>query len=518
MRTGAILAALLLPVTLNSAPLAAQAAPKDVDAYITAALKRFGQPGAGIGVIRDGKIVFAGGWGVRRIGEAAKVDEHTLFQVASNTKAVTAAALGILVHDGKLRWDDPVTDYLPWFRLGGAPYVTRELTVRDLLTHRSGLSLGAGDLLWFHSDRSRDEILRQLRYIAPATSFRSTYAYDNVLFIAAGAVVEAASGMKWDEFVRTRIFQPIGMTETGTNIGMFGTGTDVAIPHGLNEGKMSVIPYDTVENTGPAGGINSSINDWLKWIRVQLDSGRVEGGQPLWTPAETEAFWRPEINIPIGNPGPGPGLTLRPNFLSYGLGWTLRDYRGVKVVTHDGGLAGMLSRVIMVPEKRLGIVIFTNGETSSYRALGWYLLDWALGAPKTDWASIVAQQDEGGIAGDKAFEDSATAARHKEVGPSLPLSGYAGKYTDSWYGEVTIAVEDGHLVMHWSHSPALTADLEHWQYDTFRARMRVKNVADGFVTFSLAADGKVDRITMLPFYPSTDFSFNYQDLLFKPVH
>ena len=515
MRAGAILAALLLPVTLS--PLAAQAAPKDVDAYITAALKRFNQPGAAVGVIRDGKIVFATGWGVRRVGDAAKVDEHTLFQVASNTKAVTAAALGILVHDGKLRWDDPVTDYLPWFRLGGAPYVTHELTVRDLLTHRSGLSLGAGDLLWFHSDRSREEILRQLRYIAPATSFRSAYAYDNVLFIAAGAVVEAASGMKWDDFVRTRIFQPIGMTETGTSIGMFGTGSDVAIPHGRADGKMSVIPYDTVENTGPAGGINSNINDWLKWIRVQLDSGRVEGAQPLWSPAETMAFWNPEINLPIGNPGPGPGLILKPNFLSYGLGWTLRDYRGLKVVTHDGGLAGMLSRVIMIPEKRLGIVIFTNGETSLYRALGWYLLDWSLGAPKTDWASIIAQQDEGGIAGDKAFEDSASAARHKDVGPSLPLAGYAGKYRDAWYGDASFVVEDGHLVMHWSHSPALIADLEHWQFDTFRARMRVKNVSDAFVTFSLGADGKVDRVTLLPFYPSTDFSFNYQDLLFKPV-
>lgn len=517
MRLRSVIAACLLATALLGQPLAAQAAPKEVDAYITAALKRFGQPGAGIGVIRDGKIVFAGGWGVRRVGEAAKVDEHTLFQVASNTKAVTAAALGILVKDGKLHWDDPVTDYLPWFRLGGSPYITRELTVRDLLTHRSGLSLGAGDLLWFHSDRSREEILRQLRYIAPTASFRSRYAYDNVLFIAAGAVVEAASGMKWDEFVRTRIFQPLGMTETGTNIGMFTTGSNVASPHGRVGGKIEVVPYDSVENTGPAGGINSNVNDWLKWIRTQLDSGRVEGGQPLWTPAETRAFWQPEIALPIGS-GPGPLAALTPNFAAYGLGWFLRDYRGFKVVTHDGGLAGMLSRVIMVPEKRLGIVILSNGETSAFQALGWWLLDYNLGAPRTDWAAILAQREEGMVAGDKAFEDSASAARHADAGPSLPLAQYAGKYADSWYGEVSLAVEDGHLVLHWSRSPALVADLEHWQYETFRARMRVKNVADAFVTFSLGADGTVDRFTMLPFYPSTDFSFNYQDLLFKPVH
>ncbi len=503
--------------SLIAAPLAAQAAPKDVDAYITSTLARMNQPGVAVGVIRDGKIVFAGGWGVRRIGETTRVDEHTLFQVASNTKAVTAAALGILVKDGKLKWDDPVTDYLPWFRLGGSPYVSRELTVRDLLTHRSGLSLGAGDLLWFHSNRTREEVLRQLRYIAPATSFRSSYAYDNVLFIAAGAVVEAASGMKWDEFVRTRIFQPIGMTETGTSIGMFTSGTNVASPHGRVDGKMAVIPYDSVENTGPAGGTNSTVNDWLKWVRVQLDSGRVEGGSPLWTPAQTQAFWRPEINIRISSGPAGKFQPLIPNFLSYGLGWSLRDYRGVKVVTHDGGLAGMLSRVILVPEKRLGIVIFTNGETSAYESLGWWLLDYSLGAPRTDWTSVFNESQDGSIARDKAFEDSASAARHKDVGPALPIGQYAGRYTDAWYGEVSVVEEGGHLVLHWSRSPALTADLEHWQYDTFRAHMRVTNVADAFVTFSLGADGKVERMTLKPFYPSTDFSFNYQDLLFKPV-
>lgn len=508
--------ALLLPLATSS--LAGQAAPKDVDAYVTSTLARFNQPGVAIGVIKDGKIVFAQGWGVRRLGEAARIDEHTLFQVASNTKSVTAAALGILVHDGKLHWDDPVTDYLPWFRLGGSPYVSREMTVRDLLTHRSGLSLGAGDLLWFHSDRTREQIIRQLRYMAPATSFRSTYAYDNVLFIVAGAVVEAASGMKWDDFVRTRIFQPIGMTETGTDISMFTTGRDVASPHALEDGTMSIVPYDSVENTGPAGGTNSTISDWLKYLRTQLDSGRVESGAALWTPAETRAFWRPEINIRIGAGPAGKFAPLVPNFLSYGLGWTIRDYRGVKVVTHDGGLAGMLSRTIMVPEKRLGIVIFTNGETEAYEALGWWLLDYTLGAPKTDWTAVFNESQDGSIARDKAFEDSASKARHKDIGPALPLDGYTGKYTDSWYGDVSVAHEGDHLVLHWSHSPALTADLEHWQYDTFRAHMRARHIADAFVTFSLGPDGKVDRVSMVPFYPSTDFSFNYQDLLFKPVH
>ncbi|HTS88454.1 MAG TPA: serine hydrolase [Gemmatimonadales bacterium] len=499
----------LLPLALS-----AQSPPRDLDAYVTQALSRFDQPGVAIGVIQDGKIVFAKGWGVRRIGDPAPITAHTLFQVASNTKSVTSAALAILVSEGKLHWDDPVTDYLPWFRLGGDPYVSRELTVRDLLVHRSGLSLGAGDLLWFHSTLTREEIAHRLRFIAPGASFRSGYAYDNVLFIVAGLVVEAVSGMKWETFVRERILGPIGMNETGTDIGMFGSG-DVASPHGRVNGRMKVIPLDSVENTAPAGAINSTITDWLEWLRVQMDSGRVDPSLGLWGEAETRAMWSPGIWIPTGTPAAGLEA-LAPNFAAYGLGWYLRDYRGLKVVFHDGGLAGMLSRAIMVPARKLGIVVFTNAEGAAYEALAWYVLDYYLGAPRTDWVAAYLALQQNGTAADSVFEDSAQAARHREIGPSVPIERLAGRYTDDWYGDATFTVENGHLVMHWSHSPALTADLEHWQYDTFRARMRAANVADAFVTFDLKYDGTVDRVTLAPVLPSTDFSFDYQDLLFRP--
>jgi CubicO group peptidase (beta-lactamase class C family) len=496
--------------------LHAQAAPKEVDAYVTATLRRFDQPGAAIAVVKDGKVVFQQGWGVRRLGEAARVDDQTLFQIASNTKAVTAAALAILVDDGKLRWNDPVTDYLPWFRLGGDPYVTREFTVRDLLVHRSGLSLGAGDLLWFHSDYGREEIARRLRYIAPTASFRSRYAYDNVLFIVAGLVVEAASGMSWDDFVRTRIFGPLGLRHTQTSVRLFRPGDDVAAAHGRIDGRMQVVPWDTVDNIGPAGAINSSAAEWARWLLVQLDSGRVDASRRLWSAARTREMWSPEINIPIGDPDSG-FEALRPDFQGYALGWGIRDYRGRKIVTHTGGLSGMLSRVFLVPSERLGIVVLTNGETSAFNALGWWLLDYYLGAPRTDWAAAFARAAQRTTSRDRAFEDSAETARRQDVGPSLPLSGYAGTYTDAWYGDVTLALEGGHLVLHWSHSPSLAADLEHWQYDTFRARMRARTAADAFVTFALKPDGRVDRMTLVPVLPSTDFSFNYQDLLFRPA-
>lgn len=512
-------AALALTLATSLATgLAAQSAPRDVDTYIAQALKRYHQPGVAVAVVKEGKVVFQQGWGVRTAGRPEPVTAQTLFQVASNSKAVTAAALAILVDDGKLRWDDPVTDYLPWFRLGGEAYITRELTVRDLLLHRSGLSLGAGDLMWWFGEHSREEIARALRHITPATSFRASYAYDNVLYVVAGEVVKAASGMEWDDFVRTRIFEPLGMRRTQTSVRLFRPGDDVATPHARVNvaGDLEAIAWDTVDNIGSAGAINSSVADWARWLMVQLDSGRTATGDRLWKEARTREMWNPGINIPVGIPGPA-FMALRANFNGYALGWSIRDYRGLKLVTHTGGLAGMLSRVFLVPEKKVGVVVLTNGETPAMSALGWWVLDWALGAPRTDWVAAFAQAGDEMLARDKAFEDSAAAARRAGVGPSLPLAALAGTYRDAWYGDVTLTLEDGRLVLRWSRSPGLTADLEHWQYDTFRARMRVKYAADAFVTFQLGHDGTIDRVLMVPVLPSTDFSFNYQDLVLRPV-
>jgi CubicO group peptidase (beta-lactamase class C family) len=501
---------------LGAGSLSSQSAPKDLAATITQTLKRFEQPGAAIAVVRDGKVVFQQGFGVRRLGAPEPVDEHTRFQVASNSKAVTAAALALLVEEGKLDWDDRVIDRLPWFRLGGDPYITRELRVRDLLCHRSGLSLGQGDLLVFGSDYTSREIAERLRFLAPPNQFRGSYAYDNVLYVVAGELVEAVSGMPWADFVTGRIFQPLDMDETAPAIARIDVAQNVATAHDRRDGKPVAIPYDSVTNALAAGGVVTSVADWTKWMQVQLDSGRTESGTRIWQPAQTRTMWSPHIPLPIGDPPPAFPF-LRPNFAAYGLGWFLRDYRGLKLVWHDGGVEGMLSRTILVPEKRIGVVVVTNGMTRSYIALGWTVLDWALNNPRTDWGTFILGQDQGGQAADRAFEDSAQAARQKDVGPALPLERYAGRYHDAWYGDVSLAAEDGHLVLRWSHSDALTADLEHWQYDTFRARMRVPTVPDAFVTFALKADGTIDRMTMLPVLPSTDFSFNYQDLLFRPV-
>lgn len=513
----------LVPLALLLAapalPVAAQASggiPADLDAEVASALRQFEVPGLAIAVVKDGRVVLAKGYGVRRLGDPAPVDANTLFQIASNTKAFTTASLAMLVDEGKLHWDDPVVKYLPWFQLSD-PYVTRELTVRDLLTHRSGLGLGAGDLLWYHSDYSRDEILRRIRYARAATSFRSAYAYDNVLYLAAGELIPAITGLPWDTFVRERIFAPLGMTAARTSVSAFTPDADFAVPHSRIDGKVQVIPRDSADVTGPAGAIIANVTDLSKWMIAQLDSGRIGAGDArLFSARRTVEMWSGVTILPIGDPGPQLAA-FRPMFSEYGLGWFLRDYRGRKIVTHTGGLAGMTSRTLLVPSERLGIVLLTNAETPIITALPWRLLDAMLGAPRTDWVSMMSADEAKRRAAAAEIERRASAARNTVSRPSLPLASYAGRFTDQMFGDATITMEGGQLVLRFVPSKAFTGTLEHWQYDTFVARWRTPGIPDAFVTFALTPRGTIESMKMTAVSPLADFSFDYQDLLFRPA-
>jgi CubicO group peptidase (beta-lactamase class C family) len=470
-------------------------------------------------VVKDGRVVYARGYGVRRMGAPERVTANTRFQIASNTKAFTTAALAMLVDEGRLRWDDRVIDHLPGFQLAD-PYVTRELTVRDLLTHRSGLGLGAGDLLWYGSDYPRDTILYRIRRARFTTSFRSAYAYDNVLYVAAGQLVPAVTGESWESFVSKRILRPLGMRDATTSIGAFQQG-DWATPHGKVEGRYQVTHLDTADATAPAGGLGASVADLAKWMIVQLDSGRVRAGGPgalarLWTAARTRDMWTGVTVLPIG--AVAPGLEpLRANFSLYGLGWFLRDYRGRKLVTHTGSLAGMLSRTAMIPSEKLGVVVLTNGETSLQNALAFRVLDAFLGAPPNDWATAYHDADVAEEREAAEVERRASTARDSTSRPSLPLARYAARYTDPMYGDATIADEHGTLVLRLVHSPAFVADLVHFQYDTFVARWRLRSIPDAYVTFALTPQGAVDTFRMAAVSPLADFSFDFQDLTFSPA-
>jgi CubicO group peptidase (beta-lactamase class C family) len=503
---------------------AQQATPPGFDAYVANALTVFETPGAAIAVVKNGRVVLARGYGRRRLGESARVDERTLFQIASNTKAFTTAALAMLVDEKKLRWDDPVIRHLPWFQLSD-PYVTRELTVRDLLTHRSGLGLGAGDLLWYHSTYPRDTILRRIRYAKVASSFRSEYAYDNVLYVAAGEVIPAVTGSTWEEFVQQRIFAPLGMKEARLTARGVAPGDNFAAAHAKVEGRLAIVARDTFDATNAAGGIVAGVSDLARWMMVQLDSGRVRNagtaaadGQEsrLWSAERTAEMWSGQtIMAPPDLP---PSLAdYRPNFLLYGLGWDLRDYRGRKLVTHTGGLDGMTSRTLLVPDAKLGIVVLTNGESPLSTALAWRLLDHHLGASPADWTARLAEYVRVGEAEAREVERRAAGKRQRDSRPSLPPAAYAGRYTDQMYGGVTIANGDGRLVLRFDHSPALTGDLEHWHFDTFVARWRQRNIPDAYVTFALAPDGSIETMKMAAVSPLADFSYDFQDLLFRPA-
>jgi CubicO group peptidase (beta-lactamase class C family) len=511
MRLGLVGAALALGAT----PLRAQFRPRDFDAYVARGLEALRTPGAAVAVVKDGRVVFAKGYGVRALGDTGRVDAHTLFQIASNTKAFTTAALAMLADEGKLSWDDPVTRFLPGFELYD-PYVTREFTVRDLVTHRSGLGLGAGDLLWFHSDYSRAEIAYRIRFAKPASSFRSAYAYDNVLYIVAGEIVPAIGGMSWDDFVTKRILTPLGMTETGTTIAYFTTARNRAAPHAVERGTLQIVPIDSVDNTAPAGGIVSNVADLVKWLICRLDSGRYAGGR-LFSERQAREMWSGQTILPITDPEPSLA-GLRPEFAEYGLGWRLRDYGGRKLVSHTGGLAGMSSQITLVPAEKLGIVILTNSESDLMAALSYRLLDDFLATGRrTDWVTAFVQAAQL----DRAQADSTVranrAARDSLSRPSLPLERYAGHYHDELYGDAAIALEGGRLALRFARSPAFVGDLEHWQYDTFIARWRTAHLEDAYVTFSLNPDGSIDRFRMAAVSPLADFSFDYQDLEFRPV-
>jgi CubicO group peptidase (beta-lactamase class C family) len=492
--------------------------PPGLDAEAARIMKAFEVPGIALAIVKDGQVVVAKGYGIRKIGEPAPVDAQTLFGIASNTKVFTATALGLLVEEGKLSWDAPVINYLPWFAMYD-PYVTREITVRDLLVHRSGLGLGAGDLLfWPPTTYDRKEIVRRLRYIKPATSFRYTYAYDNLLYSVAGEVIEAVSGKVWEDFVKERILAKVGMTWSNVRHSASTEGGNVAATHGKVDGVLKLVKPSTNDNTNPAGGINSCAEDMAKWMLVLLGRGQLANGTRLFSERTYRQLTGFVTPMPFGDPPPELA-PLKANFNGYALGLRLRDYRGLKVVTHTGVLAGYVSQVYLIPERNLGIAVLTNQEVEqSFAALTMFAADYYLEAPKTDWTAAYLKVQAKIEAATADTVKKAAAARDANSKPSLALEKYAMTYRDAWYGDIDIALEGGKLVIRFTKSPQLVGDLEHWQYDTFLVRWRERELrADAFVTFDLSPDGTIEQAKMVPASPDVDFSYDFQDLLLKPV-
>ncbi len=505
----------ILPALILALPLAAQA---DIDRAVERTRAAFHVPGIAVAVVKDGKVVMAKGYGVRKLGDPAPVTPGTRFAIASNTKVFTAAALAMLVDEGRLAWDDRVVDRLPGFQMSD-PYVTREMRIRDLLCHRSGLGLGAGDLMFFPpSDLTSAEIVHRLRHVPLATSFRSAYAYDNILYTVAGEVLRAVSGKPWAEFIRERFFGPLGMASSRTSIRDVALGEDVAAAHAMDGDRLVPVAGEVMDNSAPAGAIVASAEDMARWVRVLLAKGDLGGGKRLFSEKRARDLFTPLTLIPHREP-PAALAESRSDFVAYAMGEEVRNYRGHLLVSHTGGLQGMVTEVSMVPERNLGIIVLTNQEEgAAFRSITNTVLDHYLGAPPKDW--VGAYQEVRASQKAKADEEVAKAAgsRNAASRPSLPLEAYAGRYRDPWYGDVLVEAAGGKLAIRFTHTPGLAGTLEHWQYDTFVARWRDRTLnADAYVTFSLDPAGKVARVAMKAVSQSTDFSFDFHDLALAPV-
>jgi CubicO group peptidase (beta-lactamase class C family) len=423
---------------------------------------------------------------VRTLGESATVDEKTLFAIGSCSKAFTAASIAMLVDEGKVKWDDPVTKYLRGFELFD-PYVTREITLRDLLSHRCGLD--RHDLVWYGSDLSREEVIGRLRYAKPASSFRSKYGYQNIMFLAAGQVVPAVTGKSWDDFVAERIFKPLGMKSSNTSVRSLPAGGDVATPHERIDDKVQTVPWRNIDNIGPAGSINSSADDMARWVRFQLGDGTFEKTRLLTSGALAEMH-KPQTIIPLE--GPAAKLFPHSHFRTYGLGWALYDYRGKKALDHGGNIDGMSAMVAMLPEEKLGLVVLTNrGSTQLPTALKYFVFDAYLHAAPTDWVKEISEFEKGARKIQKEAEAKDEKARAAGTKPTLPAAKYAGVYKDDLNGTITVTADGDKLKIAWG---PFKGELEHWQYDTFRARPVDKKLSKIFTTFHVGKDGKVEEL------------------------
>ncbi|QRP65187.1 serine hydrolase [Rhodanobacter sp. FDAARGOS 1247] len=500
---------------------------QDFGAYVDSARKTFDVPGIAVAIVKDGKVVMEQGFGLRQIGKPDKVDARTLFAIASNTKAFTAAALQQLADAGKLKMDDRVIDHLPWFRMSDA-YVTHEMRIRDLLAHRSGLSLGAGDLLyWPPTSYSTKEVVQRLAHVPIKNGFRSGYAYDNILFAVATLVIEQASGQSYADYVREHLFQPVGMDESLVDMTYLKPGMDVAMGHAKADFKdMQPVPPMAWLNDPGAGGIYSSVHDLAKWMNVQLAGGVLPGtgsdGKPqrLFSDKAHQEMWSMLTPIRVGKPSVPAMAALTPNFSGYGESWFLSDYRGQKLVWHTGGWPGMVSRVTLVPGQNLGVVVLTNAESgAAFNAVTYRVLDAYLNPDqKTDWVAVYdsAVKKSEAKADDSLAKHEAARDRHSK--PSLALAKYAGTYRDQWYGDVIVSRENGKLRLRFSKTAQLVGTMTPWQHDTFTVRWDDRTLnADAFVNFDLDVDGHITEMRMQPISPLTDFSFDFQDLRMVPV-
>jgi CubicO group peptidase (beta-lactamase class C family) len=486
-----------------------------IDALVERTLKTFNVPGIAVGVVKDGKLIHAKGYGIANLSTGNKVDEHTLFGVASNSKAFTTATISMLVDEGKMSWDDKVTDHIPGFRMYD-PYVTEAFTVRDLVTHRSGLGLGAGDLMmWPDSNNfTRADIIHNLRYLKPVSGFRTQYDYDNNLYIVAGEVIAKVSGMSWDEFIEKRIMQPLGFSASAASLSRLKNKSNIIRPHAPVDGSLRVLDIDWSETANAAGGIWSNISDFSRWTLLQLNGGRYGDSlaKRLFSANMHREMWSPQTIIPVNTRPP-----YNTHFSAYGLGWFLSDVKGYKQVTHTGGLAGIVTQHVLIPELSLGIIVFTNQQSgAAFSAISNTIKDGYLGISGQDWVKTYSEIEQRNFREADSVRNKVAAdieAQRNKYKNGFDFGPFLGTYRDPWFGDIELSMLNGKPWIASKRSPRLRGELLPYNDQTLVARWTDRSMdADAFLIFTRDRNGKPSGFKMEAISPLTDFSFDFQDL------
>lgn len=485
----------------------AQPSTEAIDTYVANAQKAWGVPGMSIAVVKDGEVVLAKGYGTLAVNSKKSVDEHTLFAIASNTKAFIASALGQLVARGSLRWDDKVIDYLPYFELYD-PYATQDATIADLLCHRLGLGTFSGDLIWYKSDLSSEEIIQTARHVPQAYGFRDGYGYSNLMYIAAGEVIKKVTGKPWNEFLADSFFEPLEMDRTITSTHLLNDKGNYAFPHKPMEKKQQVLDWVNWDNVGAAGGIISSANDMAKWMILNLNRG-VLADDTLLSPEQQNILWTPHNNHVVSLEAQRniPGR----HFSGYGLGWNLTDYYGNLLVTHSGGYDGMYSAVTLIPDQKLGIVVLTNTMKGISYAVSFWIADRYLGNDLRDWS---AERLEASRKNDTQAEeiDDRLAKRSKKIAPTLDLASYTGTYHSELHGRVLVTEQNGQFKLRFANASALSATLTHWHYNIWQINWDETHAWFDFGTVQFLMDNNLNVDGLRFDVPNGDIFFDEVDL------
>jgi len=477
---------------------------QQLDSYFEKMVDDWDVPSMSIGIVKDGKLVFEGYYGVLEQGKNEQPDRYTLYAIASNTKAFTSAIIGMLIQEGNLNWDDKVKEYLPYFELYD-PWVSNNVTVRDLLCHRVGLGTFSGDVIWYKSNLTSKEMIKRAKYLPVAYDFRSGFGYSNLMYITAGELIKTVTSKSWSDNVRERIFTPLEMNHSVTTSRDLLKMGNYATPY-AREGEQNIaIEWEDWEEIGALGGIISCVNDISEWIIFNLNNGII-GEDTLLTPFTRNMMWTPHNNFYVDHTSDN---ITNQHFRGYGLGWGIGDYQGKFMVSHGGGLDGMISAISLIPDEDLGVVVLTNGMKSPASAAAFYALDMLLGNEPKDWSADFLKYFNTNVK-----NDTRTAQRKEnrilDTHPSLPIKAYTGVYNSDIYGEITISIENDQLKLDFEHSPRLSAILSHWHYDVWEIKWDYKHAWFNFGTVKFLTDNNMN-------IKGIDFDVPNDDIFFEEL-